>query len=203
MVFFQNTSQKCWLTNDLRNLAIALWLIFKKKKQWNKIHSLGPIYFFLLLFLLNLTIFLPSPQCCLCWLIFVSGFGRGSGHGPKAEPTFARRVFVSVTPVPPCAVPGWCSAVGTILLLCPHPPLQHPQGSCSARAGLKKVCDYLRSHRERAGRNAVTHWKHFGDGNDVRNQAELHKALHLLALTESRASYSEWYKLTQKMQFRR
>lgn len=49
MVFFQNTSQKCWLTNGLRNLAIALWLIFKKKKQWNKTMFWGQhlkIFFF-------------------------------------------------------------------------------------------------------------------------------------------------------------
>lgn len=49
----------------------------------------------------------------------------------------------------------------------------------------------------------MTHLKHFGDGNDVRNQAELHKALHLQTLTESRATYAEWYKLTRKKQFRR
>lgn len=68
-----------------------------------------------------------------------------------------------------------------------------------------KVCDYLFSQRERsdAERNAVTHSEHFGDGNDVRNQTELHKALHLQTLTESRAAHAQQCKLTKKQQFRR
>lgn len=49
----------------------------------------------------------------------------------------------------------------------------------------------------------MTHLKHFGDRNDVRNQTELHKALHLQTHAESRATSAEWCKLTQKKQFRR
>lgn len=135
MVFFQNTSQECWLTNAPKNLAIALWVIYKKRKQWNRIILWGQ---FFSSSWTSLASFLPCPQLCLPWFVFVSKPGRGSRHGPKAEPIrCARRDFGCVTPATPCRaldpVPGWSSAAGVTPLTCPHPLLQHPLCSSSAQ----------------------------------------------------------------------
>lgn len=89
MVFFQNASQECWLTTALKNLAVALWVIYKKNKQWNKTTLWGQFF----LILLSLVGWFPSFPLSF-WLVFASRLGRGSKHGPRAEPIRgARRVL--------------------------------------------------------------------------------------------------------------
>lgn len=132
MVFFPNTSRECWLTNAPKNLAIALWVIYKKKKQWNKTLLWGQ-YFFLIFFFFFaephwlVSFFLLNPA--FAGLFLCPGLDVSVSVAQKRS-TFrcGRRAFRCINPAALCqaldAVPGiqkwprWLALTHSRSILC-------------------------------------------------------------------------------------
>lgn len=155
MVFFQNTSQKCWLTNGLRNLAIALWLIFKKKKQWNKILILGPIilkYIFLFFTKPHWLPFSPSMLPLLAYFCLLVWTWQWAW--PKSRAYFCKKGFwVCNSCTTTLASPGCCARLEQWEWPCWSALTQH---RCAVSR--TKVCDYLCSQREREREQRGMQW---------------------------------------------
>lgn len=133
MVFFQNTSQKCWLTNGLRNLAIALWLIFKKKKQWNKTMFWGQYSKFFFFFIFTHPHWLPSSPSVLPLLAYFCLRARTwQWARPKSRAYFCKKGFWVCNSCTTLPSPGCCARLNQC---CGNDPADLPSPTPAASSG--------------------------------------------------------------------